>query len=589
MTVTADTAPFNPAITAKDRSSSDFCVPRHARCASTSRRTSCGTPFSLDSVLEHAAGHNGDLRRPSWPPPAETRHSSAPSHKGKEVQSESASECRGHENGAQQRRAPWVVDVLEVQREAQNWAGEDKVILVLDAPSVDALSPILYNPAFAGSLLLVASTRPLPFIEATTPPCGFPSAPPHAEIFPTVEVFSLPLHPRFGESTNCPPCSKRLQISRAPSDRTSPGLGGITIRLIHHKAPPCLARYQVSISSLDMDQDALSAPEDIVAPARSHLSYFSRSRFPRGPSKQTRSETIRTTWQQNGSPFDAIINFIPSANTFQADGILQNMLHQSVVTTIGVVPYLARKAPGSTFDPISSVSLVHVLPTLVPKALPVIIESFLLSMMPAFQNGNRQVWGAVVSTAVWQSPNVDIVSHSQIDHSTERVSGAEILLYGRVRCSQIVREGSGEPRKSRAFLGNWNACVSMPGLLVPNLSATQSAASSARRVQALDVIIQLHPPWILRDRCPSPPIEYETVVPAYPSPHYARLTSRCSEGSPGSRVRACRAADTSKSVQGLEERVPGRKESFLAPFALREDCLVGHVDVLVKQGCEKGV
>jgi hypothetical protein len=60
------------------------------------------------------------------------------------------------------------------------------------APSVDALSPILYNPAFAGSLLLVASTRPLPFIEATTPPCGFPSAPPHAEIFPTVEVFSLP-------------------------------------------------------------------------------------------------------------------------------------------------------------------------------------------------------------------------------------------------------------------------------------------------------------------------------------------------------------------------------------------------------------
>jgi hypothetical protein len=284
------------------------------------------------------------------------------------------------------------------------------------------------------------------------------------------------------------------------------------------------------ISSLDMDQDALSAPEDIVAPARSHLSYFSRSRFPRGPSKQTRSETIRTTWQQNGSPFDAIINFIPSANTFQADGILQNMLHQSVVTTIGVVPYLARKAPGSTFDPISSVSLVHVLPTLVPKALPVIIESFLLSMMPAFQNGNRQVWGAVVSTAVWQSPNVDIVSHSQIDHSTERVSGAEILLYGRVRCSQIVREGSGEPRKSRAFLGNWNACVSMPGLLVPNLSATQSAASSARRVQALDVIIQLHPPWILRDRCPSPPIEYETVVPAYPSPHYARLTSRCSEG-----------------------------------------------------------
>jgi hypothetical protein len=91
-------------------------------------------------------------------------------------------------------------------------------------------------------------------------------------------------------------------------------------------------------------------------------------------------------------------------------------------------------------------------------------------MLPTIQTGDRDIWASVISTPVWRSPFVDTSPPSSVNGSGfppqgDDISGAEALLFGGIRCPHYILDGQDEPLKSRAFLGNWNSCVVMPGLL----------------------------------------------------------------------------------------------------------------------------
>ena len=59
-------------------------------------------------------------------------------------------------------------------------------------PTADLLAPILYDPAIAGTLLLVGSTEPLPSIEALLSPSHLLSNGPDQTIYPTLLPFVSP-------------------------------------------------------------------------------------------------------------------------------------------------------------------------------------------------------------------------------------------------------------------------------------------------------------------------------------------------------------------------------------------------------------
>jgi len=438
--------------------------------------------------------------------------------------------------------AGWVVDLLEAQKGAEGWAERDRVILVLGSeftpaasegddrcavraefitpgPSADMLAPILYSPVFSNTLLLVGSNDPSPSIEALLSPSHLLNAGPDGTIYSILHPFTLPPGPdgahclppllvhatslaqQFRSRQNASPraWTGRRGSSNPNSSSTSPltptSRGRKLSNLGSNEGSP---RHSFDSNSngtspsyrgLDSSRKpamtksssgpSIHSLRDCARPSpRSRLSSFSRDSVFGGIGKS--SETDLKASLDGGSPFDAVINFLTRASDFPPERALQDMLHQAVVLTTGVLPIIARNAAKSSNQQALPISLLHVLPSHVPGPLPAVTESFLLSFLPSFAyRGDREVWASVISTPAWLTNDVDDLTRQP--DSVEQLSGAEVLVFGGLRCPTKVLKDSGETEdvKSRAFLASWESCMYMPGLVAearrPPPERTQSS------------------------------------------------------------------------------------------------------------------
>jgi hypothetical protein len=214
----------------------------------------------------------------------------------------------------------------------------------------------------------------------------------------------------------------------------------------------------------------------------SRLSSFTRNSIFGGDRKV---DTAEKTSASSDSSFDAVLHFIPNAASFPPGRALQDMLQQSVMITSGVLPLLTSKPSSSKSTTINSpdvaqvpIGLIHIVPFDVPGPLPSVIESFLLALLPSMAGrGGREVWGSVVSSQAWYTPRVDMGRRPPNASSTETYCGAEVILFGGVRCPhQLVAPQDGS--RAQAFLANWSSCFAMPGLIAETRQSAVKAASS---------------------------------------------------------------------------------------------------------------
>ena len=229
---------------------------------------------------------------------------------------------------------------------------------------------------------------------------------------------------------------------------------------------------------------SLSGMVNISRPSsKTRLSSFSRDSIFGGLTKV--NDTDSKTSLSGLNTFDAVINFIPRAAEFAPERALQEMLHQAVVLTTGVMPIITRRTDNTSGQHIGlPISLLHVLPAQVPGPLPSVIESFLLSLVPLLtQRGDREAWASVITTPSWLADRVQ-QNLSQPD-DFDPPSGAEVLLFGGVRCFLNVQgDHLGEGiAKSRAFLATWASCRQIPGLFEGTRKRSLSAPPKLQRLR----------------------------------------------------------------------------------------------------------
>ena len=414
-------------------------------------------------------------------------------------------------------------------------------------PTADLLAPILYDPAIAGTLLLVGSTEPLPSIEALLSPSHLLSNGPDQTIYPTLLPFVSPpgvdvahslesLLPhainlaqqfrtrqngsfrvwtdRHGSSDSVssitPPGAPPAHLRK----HSSLGLGeGIPRESWHSNwnglsASPAFqpfsqkpdVRQSVSGPSLDRMRD-ISRPTP-----RSRLSSFTRNRITEADSKAAFS--IR-------SPFDAVINFIPRASEFAPERALQDMLQQAVVVTTALLPLIARRTANTSREQGLPIRLLHVLPTHIPRPLPAVVESFLLCFLPTFAHrGEREIWGSVITTTAWLMDRVG--QPSRKPDSVGEMSGAEVLLFGGVRCLlKVLNDQSNvQEVKARAFLASWGSCLHIPGFFAvarrspvkPQVQSPHHQYSSPPSSLCSDVHLRTRPSTTYEERLPATPM-----------------------------------------------------------------------------------
>ncbi|WVR08910.1 hypothetical protein IAU60_005969 [Kwoniella sp. DSM 27419] len=374
--------------------------------------------------------------------------------------------------GEKKRKADWVFDIIETQNGAESWTGSARVILVLGEAAITSLAPILYDPSFSDTLLLVGLSQATQAVDALLTSLASSDQ----TIYPVVQ----PLTSSSSQSTENDAHALSAFLAQASAlaqqFRTKPRTG----RSESNSPPSTPQARKAVLSGLgvpgtgrgSMDSNASRVQlmyEANEKPRHSRGSSFSRSResifggLRRGSDG---SEKLGGMASKDGPIFDAIVNFVPSMAAFQRERALQDMLHQAVVVTTGVMPCLTRQAGKSSpksVSPTLAVGLIHVLPSTMPTPLPSVIESFLLSLLPTFQaRCSRDLFGAVVTSPVWLSPIVDITKGRLSPESQGRdVSGAEALLFGGVRCP--FAGVTDQETRPRAFLASWGSCLPIPG------------------------------------------------------------------------------------------------------------------------------
>ncbi|OCF79038.1 hypothetical protein I204_00982 [Kwoniella mangroviensis CBS 8886] len=516
----------------------------------SSRKSSNSTPSVAGDLREMDKALEMKMRR------SHSSTSASTIEKGK------SKELPGQQQRQRSKRADWVIDLLETQRGAESWIDDQRVILVLGDPTPASLAPILYDPAFSDTLLLVGSSTPKPDIEALLSPSHLMSSTPDQQIFPTVQPFT-PSGQQSGDTEShalavllsqasalAQQFRARSSIfarSRAESFASTGSGSNSPKRVFTGLSNPSSNRTSIeSTNSTSNDRqqqrsvsmfDTSTGSADSTPKAKNRLSSFSILGGLRRnsessditPSSIGTSSSSSATLKDN--LFDAIINFVPEMKNYKPERCLQDMLHQSVVITTGIVPLLTAKST-STLKTASKkeskststatampMSLIHVLPKLIPTPLPNVIESFLLSLLPTFQyRCSREIFGCVITTQTWLSPFVLLKPKTD---QGEDVSGAQVLLFGGVRCPyQVLGEEEGQC-KPRAFLAGWSGCLNMPGLISESRNPSSSSSTSKVADQYIKHTRQLS--------TPSPAsIPYDTVKARTPP------QSRSSSPSPSS-------------------------------------------------------
>ncbi|KAK4689360.1 hypothetical protein P7C73_g736, partial [Tremellales sp. Uapishka_1] len=423
--------------------------------------------MTLDSVPEDS--HTG--LRP-LPPSAfrsqDRRASSSGTGRARvsESSGRSGAASPGPDAAQRRKRAEWVVDLVQTQKGAETWSEAERVVLIIGNPTADSIAPLLYNPAFSSTLLLVALSAPSPSIESLQSPAHLLTMDP---IYPTIQTFTCSdidgAHPLPGLIAQAsalaykyrnPVLGGTPKWSRRPSATTTdsspsstpPSTPPATIRTLPNVGTRRdSGNMSPSLSGPDLPRrgSLVNMPDAL---SRTRMPSFSKDGFFGSKKVDAPESKAQLTV---GSPFDAVLNFVAPASSFPAARALSDMLQQAVVLTSGIMPTLLKrsaiKVPKAAPLPIS---LLHILPLDTPGPLPSIIESFLLSLLPSMQTrGDRKVFGSVITSSVWLAPESDLGPDSH-------APGAEILLFGGVQCPSPA-SGEGES-KPRAFLSSWGQC-----------------------------------------------------------------------------------------------------------------------------------
>lgn len=324
-------------------------------------------------------------------------------------------------------------------------------------PTLDSLGPLLYNPQYASTLLIIALSSPsAAFTQLAA------QTPAERSTYPIVQLVDLqsistgnPAHPlpSMLESAAKIATRWRASLSGTSTPRMS-WMGSRTssidsITSARHLspsvsnrsslAPPSSYRRSSDLGSeSSFDSRRMSAP---ATKSRPEPSSRKSSFFGLGKTSETKAPSP-------ASPFDAVLHFISPASEFPANRALQEMLQRSILLTSAVVPTLAKRSiSGSKDIMIDSipVSLVHVLPANPPAALPPVIENFVLSLLPSFQSqSERTLSGYVITESAWL-------------HPAERniMSGSDLILFGGAQVYPNQLPDGTVRVKPRAFIPFW--------------------------------------------------------------------------------------------------------------------------------------
>ncbi|WOO78550.1 uncharacterized protein LOC62_02G002097 [Vanrija pseudolonga] len=396
-------------------------------------------------------------------------------------------------------RAQWIVDPIESRRGAEIWEASERVILILGEPARMTLTPLLYSKAFANTLLLIGSVNPLPDIEALLSPSHLLNGENGKTIYPTVQPFTVP-QSVLDQHSHPLPAFLNHAAALAEDFRKNGGLA---------PSPSATIPNGPAWSSRSRRSSGSSASGTLTPPltpltTRKRFSPFSRGSYastppslsPRGSvndlttrysasSSNSRPPSVMSNGERRpssirrigslfredgipvseGSPFDAVINFIPSA-TRCADPsrVLQEMLQSAVVLTTAVLPMLTKvttnnslTAAASPFE-LAPLSLVHIVPLDAPPTLAPVIERFLLPLLPPLKKRvRRDLFACVTSLGAWLAPQTETMG--------EGLPGAETILFGGVRCYVHLSDDGGA---QQAMLAGWEYAVSAPNVLVEN-------------------------------------------------------------------------------------------------------------------------
>ena len=343
-------------------------------------------------------------------------------------------------------------------------------------PTPDSLAPLLYNPQYASTLILVALSTPsaaftqlaaqttsdrttypivqlvdLKSIAASNPAHPLPSLLERAAKIATQWRASLsgPSTPRMSwmgagsRTSSAESISSGRYIPPPSSNRSS-------------IAPPSAYRRSSEISSESTyDSRRMSAP---VSRSRPEPSSRKSSFFGLGKTSEVKAPPP-------ASPFDAVLHFIPPASEFSANRALQEMLQRSILLTSTVVPTIAKRDMSNskefTVDPIP-VSLVHILPPNPPAALPAVIENFVLSLLSGFQSqSERAISSVVINEAAWLYPA-----------ERDIMSGTDLVLFGGAKVRPTELADGTTRTKPRAFVPFW-AHQGPPMAVAPNPDFTR--------------------------------------------------------------------------------------------------------------------
>ncbi|WVQ74469.1 hypothetical protein IAR50_004070 [Cryptococcus sp. DSM 104548] len=399
--------------------------------------------------------------------------------------------------------APWVLDPIEM--ELGSWSTGSRVILILGYPTVESLEPLLSNPAFANTFVLIGSFKPIPAIEELLSPSHLMSHAPDREIYPTLHTFqasigkddteahaftilldkAASLAKQFRARSPPPSHSRHASFDSTNSNSSNASLGmrtKVMSGLGISTGPSRRASY--GEGNLSRPTSTTSVPNLPKTMSTQSLRSDTSRRSSRNRLSSAFSGMIRSDSEAKAAPhlFDAVINFIPSTGS---KGSLRDLIHQASVVTTGVLPLLALVLGKSSTDDTSvlPVTLLHVLPSRSPAALPGVLEMFVLSLLPNFQGRCvRDLFGCAVPLSVWRAPLVNMSSNVLPDVS---VSGAEVLLAGGVRCPTTVAATPGGKMKGRVYLPSWDCCMTMAGVIGesrrPSAGSSRSGSRSVSR------------------------------------------------------------------------------------------------------------
>lgn len=396
------------------------------------------------------------------------------------------------------------------------------------------LTPLLYSKAFANTLLLIGSVNPLPEIEALLSPSHLLNGENGKTIYPTVQPFTVPqsvldqhAHPlpaflnhaaalaeEFRKNGGLAPSpSATMPNGPAWSSRSRRSSGSSASGTLTPPLTPLTTRKRFS----PFNRGSFASTPPTLSPrgsANDLTTRYSTAGSSRPPSVMSNGERRPSSIRRlgsifredgiavsEGSPFDAVINFIPSA-TRCADPsrVLQEMLQSAVVLTTAVLPMLTKvtthnslTAAASPFE-LAPLSLVHIVPLDAPPTLAPVIERFLLPLLPPLKKRvRRDLFSCVTGLGAWLAPQTETMG--------EGLPGAETILFGGVRCYVHLSDDGGA---QQAMLAGWEYAVSAPGVLVENSEKAEAPPPFLTRTssQALSELRQETPGYPLSP--PSP-------------------------------------------------------------------------------------